>query len=387
VNASAISDVRRRLYETGVYRSVEIDLEPVEVPTAAAGLPHPGDRGVAARIRVQERPRYSFRYGLALNDDVSGSDQRERRVGFAADLENRNMFGLGATVGLSARLRRDQQVGRVFASATHFFGLPLRSNLFLSRGRQTIATGDTFTTVADTTEISAEQTYRLRRLIDLRYGYEIGRNRTTFEGSDFDLTVRVARFTTGGTVDRRNDPFDPARGWFTSANLELSRPGLGSQLSFLSSFLQYFQFIPLREGLVVASAARVGMARTFGDQVLIPSERFFAGGATSVRGYREGDLGPRSIFGDADGGEALLIFNEELRFQIYRWLRGVGFIDLGNVYETLGDVRISELQVGAGAGLRLNTPMGLLRLDLSVPTSPRALDPKWRVHFGLGHAF
>ena len=55
-----------------------------------------------------------------------------------------------------------------------------------------------------------------------------------------------------------------------------------------------------------------------------------------MRGYREDDLGPRSVFDDADGGEALLVFNEELRFPVYRWLRGVGFVDAGNVYPHRG---------------------------------------------------
>ena len=391
IGASALSAARRQLYQTGTYRSVEIALEPV----AGAGSPEPiasDDRRVVARIRVEERPRYSFRYGLSVNSDVVGPDQRDTRLGFAADLENRNLLGHGMTVGLSARLRRDQEVARLYLGANRFFGLPLRSNVFLSRSRQDVgseadAAGPDATSriVSDVTEISAEQTYRLRRLVDLRYGYGLGRNRTT--GSAFDLTVRVARLTTSALVDRRNDPFDPARGWFTSANLELSRPGIGSQLNFLRSYLQLYQFTPVRSGLVVASAVRLGMARTFRGETLIPTERFFAGGATSVRGYYENDLGARSIFDDADGGSALFIANGELRFPIYQRVRGVGFVDLGDVYPTVGDILKSGVQVGAGAGLRLNTPVGLLRFDLAVPVNRRLFDPKWRVHFGLGHSF
>ena len=199
------------------------------------------------------------------------------------------------------------------------------------------------------------------------------------------MSVRVARLTTSGLVDRRNDPFDPVRGWFTSANLELSREGLGSQLNFLRSYFQLYYFRPVR-GLVVASAARVGMARTFGGETLILNERFYAGGATSVRGYHENDLGARSIFGDADGGQALFIANGEVRFPIYRWARGVGFLDLGNVYSIVSDL-LQSVQVGTGAGLRFDTPVGLLRLDVAAPVNPRPFDPKWRLHFGLGHSF
>ena len=105
-----------------------------------------------------------------------------------------------------------------------------------------------------------------------------------------------------------------------------------------------------------------------------------------MRGYNENDLGARSIFGDAEGGQALFIANGELRFPIYRWARGGGFVDFGDVYPTVGDM-LRSLQVGTGAGIRLNTPIGLFRLDLGVPVNRRPFDEKWTVHFGLGHAF
>jgi outer membrane protein assembly complex protein YaeT len=385
VDSTAISDARRNLYDTGVYRRVDINLEPVDVAPADADAG--ADRQVVARVHVEERPRYAFRYGLQVLDDVVGVDERSQQVGFSADLENRNLLGLGATVGVSARLRPDQQIGRVFVGANRFFGLPLRSNLFVSRERQQIGSDPDFQTLADITEISAEQTYRLRRFIDLRYGYGYGRNRTTSAALDFDLTVKVARLTTTVLVDRRSDPFDPARGWFAATTLEVSRPGLGSDLSFLKSYLQYFRFFPLGDTVLLASAARVGLARTYRDEDLIPNERFFAGGATSVRGYGQDDLGPRSIFADASGGRALFIGNGELRFPLHRWLKGVGFVDVGNVYETVSAFSLLNLQTGTGVGLRLHTPVGLLRFDVAVPVNRRPFDPKWTTYFGLGHAF
>jgi outer membrane protein assembly factor BamA len=389
VSASELSSTRRRLYETGAYRSVDIELEPLaeDAPQGVPINPMLGDRRVVARIHVEQRPRYSFRYGLAVNDDVTGPDQRSREIGLAADFENKNVLGLGATLGLSARLRRDQEVGRVYLGMPRFFDLPLQSTLFLSRGKQNVGSDGPNKTVSDVTEISAQQTYRLRRLATVSYGYSLGRNRTTLEALGIDLTVRVARLNGNAIIERRNDPFNPTRGWFTSANFEMSRPGLGSQLSFLRTFLQQFQFVPLGPGIVFASAARVGLARTYRAETLIPSERFFAGGATSVRGYADDALGARSVLGDADGGAASLIANSEIRFPIYRWLRGVGYLDLGNVYPTVYDLLHTGVQVGTGAGFRLNTPVGLLRLDFGAPVNPRPLDPAWTVHFGLGHAF
>ena len=70
-----------------------------------------------------------------------------------------------------------------------------------------------------------------------------------------------------------------------------SRPGLGSDISFLKGFLQYYQFVPIGQ-----PCARLGRARrhclNFEGEELVPNERFFGGGATRVRGYREDDLGP-----------------------------------------------------------------------------------------------
>ena len=80
--------------------------------------------------------------------------------------------------------------------------------------------------------------------------------------------------------------------------------------------------------MVLASAARLGLATAF-DESLIPSERFFAGGGYSVRGYNQDALSPRDRFGDAIGGNALLVLNEEIRFPIFKWVRGVGFFDAG----------------------------------------------------------
>ena len=106
-----------------------------------------------------------------------------------------------------------------------------------------------------------------------------------------------------------------------------------------------------------------------------------------MRGYREDDLGARGILGDAEGGSALLVMNGELRFPVFKRLRGVGFLDAGNVFRAIGDISARKLQVGAGGGARLDTPFGLIRFDVGLPVNRRPSDPRWRFHFGLGHAF
>jgi outer membrane protein assembly complex protein YaeT len=390
LDPAAIRETRRRLHDLDVYRSVDIDVVPLESAAAPPSGGAPLEQPVVARIAVEERPRYRLRYGLAVSDEVAGPDQRDQQLGFAADVENRNLFGRGATAGVSLRLRRDQQVGRVTFGARRLFALPIRSTVFVERERQQLDPEGAFPITSDITSLTAEQAYRIRPSIDLRYGYGVEKNHTFIRGDQagaFDLTVKVARFTAGGLVDRRDDAFNPARGWFAASTLELSTPGIGSDLRFLKDFSQYSHFVPLGRGIVLASAVRVGLARTFGGEVLIPSERFFAGGANSVRGYREDELGAPSAIGGAEGGSALVVLNGEVRFPIYRWLKGVGFVDVGNVYPKVSDISFTDLQVGVGAGARFDTPIGLIRIDLGIPGNRRSSDPRWRFYFGLGQAF
>ena len=90
----------------------------------------------------------------------------------------------------------------------------------------------------------------------------------------------------------------------------------------------------------------------------------------------------------------MLILNQELRFPIYRWFRGVAFVDAGNAFSELQPFAFGDLAVGYGAGLRLSSPIGLLRLDFGIPaTAPPNSTRRGnsvgsgRLYFGLGHIF
>ena len=186
-------------------------------------------------------------------------------------------------------------------------------------------------------------------------------------------------------LDPRDDPFDARRGWFHSSLLEYSATALGSDLPFAKYLLQQYYYRPTGP-VTLASALRFGVAAAFDDQELIRSERFFAGGGNSVRGYDEDSLGPTGFFGPT-GGNSLLELKQEVRFPIAWWFRGVGFVDAGNVFATLGDVALGDLKVGAGLGLRVDTPFALLRFDYGFALNRDPGAPKGRFFFSLGQAF
>lgn len=76
-----------------------------------------------------------------------------------------------------------------------------------------------------------------------------------------------------------------------------------------------------------------------------------------------------------------------LRFPLYKWIRGVGFVDAGNVFPRLGELSLADLAHGAGLGLRIDTPFGLARIDYGLPLTGRSGRPFGRWYFSFGQAF
>ena len=137
---------------------------------------------------------------------------------------------------------------------------------------------------------------------------------------------------------------------------------------------------------------RLGLADAYGDTDDVPIyERFFAGGAYSIRGYEERMVGPIDcVSKNPLGGNSLLIGNIEYTYPVFDFLRFACFYDVGNVWKKLSDIGSGGFKSGVGFGVRIKTPIGPIRLDYGVPLSKQAGEDEkksGRVHFSMGSGF
>jgi outer membrane translocation and assembly module TamA len=221
----------------------------------------------------------------------------------------------------------------------------------------------------------------------------------------------------GGVAwDRRDSPIDPTTGMLVTGDLELAARSIGSQVGYAKGFFQASAFRALDQGARTLVAGRVllGAARGFPRTVvrsgpdqgpveavvqdLPASQRFFAGGSTTVRGFQLDRLGVAEILdpnGLSLGGNGIVVGNLELRRRIARLLGRqfgvVGFVDGGNVFARAGDVDLGRLRASAGFGVRYDSPLGPLRLDFGFKLGARAVNARpergWEYHLSIGEAF
>jgi outer membrane protein insertion porin family len=377
---------RKRLYDTNVFRLVDLQSIPV-------GDPVNGVQQVKAVVKVEEYPAWAVRYGFQFEGERQAQlDEftNTRNAGVVGELRTPNLLGRALSAGVYGMYQRDRRDATVFLGTSRLFGWAARSTLygFFSRDRIRDATNTDILAIADREGFSMDQRWRPKGF-QIVYGYRFERNHTVdpdpspFDPLPLDIVANIAKLSSAFVFDHRDDPINPRKGTFSSISFDNSAPWLGSDFKNRKLLMQQYLFAPMGR-LVLASRAQIGFA--LGRDPLALTDRFRAGGGTSVRGYSEDSLGPRDTNGLPLGGDRLVILNQEARFHMFGWFNGVLFADAGNILAKGADW--GGLKLGYGFGLRLDTPVGLLRGDIGFPQNDVNQSRRtMRWHFGFGHIF
>jgi outer membrane protein assembly complex protein YaeT len=391
VRPHALAESRERLAELGIFRSVEVRPEP-----------RPGDPQVRdIVVNVATRPDVTVEYGVRYTTQGAGgvgtaaSSPSGATLQFAGGLELANPFGLGWRARGYTFVTTSRQTWGVNLDAATFFGYRLRSTLLLYddndpeihiSGLASRVRGVTFQQTKSLLRGLGGRRWHDR--LSLQWGYSFKHIVYLEDVTRSELLSGDRAFISLALVgDERDSLTDPTRGVFWTATTESAREWLGSGVGYQRYYGQGFFYLPLLGRKVVwAQGYRMGVVPG-DDPQLVLENRFQAGGPTTVRGFEQNGLGPRTEGGDALGGQAVAVLNQELRFPIWKRLHGGVFWDAGNVWLTSAGFDLFDLRQSVGAGLRFMFPFGPIRVEYAWVLSPRPGETKSRLVFGLGHAF
>ena len=431
-----VAETQRRLYNLGVFTRVQI------APQNPAG----SDPDKVMVVDAREGQRYTIGYGFGFevqqigascgstetnnNNVITTCDPNATKIEASPrgifEISRANMFGRAQTLSLKVRASTLEYRSALSYTANNFLAnnsLSLQLTGFAEKTQDI----STFTSTRYEGALQLVQAVTPYSSLLYRYFYrrvEASNLNQTINPNEIPLLSQPTLVSGVGITyarDRRDNPGDPKRGTFNTADVSVASTKLASSASFFRGFVQNSSYYSFGRDFVFARSARFGIEAPLANTVegngpfnpaqctstqpsgpiqeIIPlPERFFAGGGTSLRGFGLNQAGPRDpCSGFPVGGLALLAFNQEFRFPMrLPWignrLGGTLFYDGGNVYTDFnhinlnwkppstavnyppqGQVLVTQLNYFShtvGFGLRYPTPVGPVRVDFGYQLNP-----------------
>ena len=387
-----------RQFESGWFDSEKVKLsrdrvdrlgyfEKVEIETPAV----PGSQDqVDLNVSVKERPTGTIQAGL-------GYSSTEHLV-LSAAYTQQNVMGSGHAIGV--------QVNTSSATRTIAFS---HSNPYVTidgvsqseevyRRDSNLAKLNLATVDIGTTGGTVRWGVPFTEFDTVFFGVGVeSTNITLTSSSPFRYIDYVNRFgssagavlaTVGWSRDNRDNILVPNRGRFQRAFLEAGTPLL--DLEYYKLTYQFQQFAPLTNKFTLAFNAQTGYGGGYGGRLYPLFKNFYAGGIGSVRGFEAGTLGPRDANGDALGGVKEINASVEALATLPgadRSLRGLFFVDSGDVWGSGEAVRFADLRAAVGGGIAWTSPIGPLKLSIATPIRHQPGDHIQRFQFQIGTGF
>jgi outer membrane protein assembly factor BamA len=393
------SAIQRRFYDMGVFARVDTAIENPEGDTSHKYVLY----------NFQEANRYTLALGLGAQIGRFGSPSSTSlsspggTTGFSpqasVNVSRLNFLGLGHTVsllGVYSSLQKRASLSYLAPRFRDIEGRNVTASLLYDQSRDV----RTFASRRQEAAIQVSQRFTKATTGLFRFAYR--------RDSVSDVVipvllvpqllqpVRLGLLSANIAQDRRDNSADPHRGIYTTGELSVAARFLGSERSFTRLLIRNATYYRLTRYTVLARQTQFGVISPFAVPVGFPEpqavplpERFFGGGADSLRAFPYNQAGPRDIgeplvpggpssqpTGFPLGGNALLFNNVELRFPFLGPnMQGVLFHDMGNVFSTISDVsfRVKQRDLkdfnymvhAVGFGVRYRTPVGPIRGDLA----------------------
>jgi outer membrane protein assembly complex protein YaeT len=403
LSEGTVVETQRKLYNLGIFSRVSI----------APQNPEGEDEKKTIVVMVDEARRYTIAYGLGFEAQRLGSSTSATSQTFSAaprgtlELTKANLTGRADSLSFKARASTIQGRALVTYLAPNYFASP-NFSLQLSAYYETSRDVQTFDSRRAEGSVGLAQKLSSSSSVLYRYAYRhvVASNIqiAVQEIPLFSQSTEVSEFEVTWLRDRRNSPSDPSRGDFENVDVSMAMKAIGSSANFFRVYLQNSTYSAISRRLVFARSTRFGIQTVYGHSLStdIPlPERFFAGGGTSLRGFGLNQAGPRDpVTGFPIGGQAELIFNQDLRFPMHLpligdRLGGAVFYDAGNVFPSIRKISLhtkppaptfdpakpnvcltnctNELRYFShtvGIEFRYGTPIGPVALDLGYQLNP-----------------
>lgn len=348
----ALLDLQFRLSDLGYFDSVEIDPQRDLADT---------QRRVPVEIRTTPRARTRYDFGVGYGTDTGarlsvGTDWRRlNRRGHTLNTDFRLSEiknTLGGTYRVPLGTAPDEYLGFTAATET-----------------ERLDAGDTLKYVLGASLNRSPGDWQRRLYLEY-----------THEESEFGEDVATADLLTPGVAFTRShadDPIYARRGWYLFADVHGAMNKLLSNTSFVQGRVlgRGVHALTPRWRLLARAEFGYSLVEEFGE--LPASQRFFAGGDQSVRGYKYQSIGPRDEDGNVIGGRYLSVFSAESEWRVWNHWGAALFVDSGGADDDPGP----NLSTGAGVGLRYRAPIGSLQLDVAHPFDDP--DSRVRIHIGI----
>jgi len=352
-SADRLHNINQALSDSGYFANVEVRPE-VESAT---------DLTVPVTVSAEPRKRHLYTAGVGLDTDTGP----RIRLGY----ENRRINRRGH------RLVSRLQASPVESDVSVEYRIPLdrpRSEWLTFYTSASYEDTKTFESTAG--RLGVRSTHLRGKWLETRF---LDLSREDYKVGNTD---RTSTFLTPGLSYQRvetDGSLRPSRGWRLSAEVRGGTEAVLSETNVIRAQVSAGWLRALPWGGRILTRGQLGALATGDFEALPPSLRFFAGGDNSVRGYQFDSLGPKDSSGEVVGGRYLAVASLEYEHPLFGAWSAAAFVDVGNAFANDSN---DGLKTGVGVGLRWQSPVGPMRVDLAHPLDDD--DKTIRVHLRLG---